>query len=577
MSFMDFYAIENSFAQGPAEAVPAGPSNAARARSAGPAPSADRAQPARSVSDRAILDAVGFGAALLLSWGSLHLMVLASRSALLALTQAFLVAVAAVSFVCVFFRNRSLAGLGRTGAALLIVAGALTAAFAFTVQPFARGLLFIIQQMCASGALACWTLRILAEDGLHQKLSACGGGCAGAGVLGIALYGVASSLGVVGNVTSYTTLALVVFGLAAVACGIVACIWKPLGEDAERNDIPPVVAQGEASSGGASPVRRAPSAQAAMFAAVCLAGAAVWFFDGITFNPYVHDMLSIELIADAVCMAGGALLVACARLRDGSRLSSSVFGCIALFLGLSILGIALVSASMEGAGLPIGLVEGSSVLLLCAAIAHLATTSRPSARLVEAALLCCAVPWAMQVGLVVKRSVGYSLATITPIVLVAIAALSIVSLVLNAQSARSISSLQEGYESELSRQQLDFAAERKAVERRAARQLERERKAREAAVEAVRHEISDRSPKETTSERVAEVLERWGLTDREREVATLAMQGRTITGIGSELGIAKQTVNYHLHNIYVKLGVDGKNEMVTRLYAAANEGDGDDE
>ena len=278
----------------------------------------------------------------------------------------------------------------------------------------------------------------------------------------------------------------------------------------------------------------------------------------------------IELIANAICLLGGLALVACARARNDNRIAAGVFGCIAAFLALAILGIALVSASMEGAGLPIGIIEGSSALLLCAGAAHLSTAEHVSLPFALAALVCCASPWAMSCGLAVKRSVGYSLATITPIVLVAIAALSIASLVLNAQSARNVSAMQHDHELELTRQQRDFAAVRSADRKRAAAQIERERQMRERAVEAARQEAAEIASSTSPSERFAQMLAGFGLTERESEVVMMAAQGHTIQGIGVELGIAKQTVNYHLHNIYRKLGVESKSEMLTFVNAAAN-------
>lgn len=540
--------------------------------------------PAQPVADdRSVFDALGFGASLLLAWGGLHLMVLASRSALNGLLHASVESVAILALACLVLRNRPQARIKLAGSLLLAIGGALTIAFSLVYQPAARGLLFVLQQGCAGGALACWTLRVLSEAGLRQELTACGGGCAGSGALGVVLYAVASPLGLVGNVVSYTTLALVVYGLAALVVAIATIAWKPAGSDQSRpyggasrgpagyDESSPY---GELTAGlGGSPAQPAAMrAQIAMFGAVCLAGVAASFFDGVTFNPYVHDMLSITLIANLVCTIGGILLVACARLRNARRVAPAMFGCVALFLGVAILGIALVSASLEGAGLPIGIVEGSSVLLLCAAVSHLASFERLNVHLVIAALACCSTPWAICCGLAVKRTVGYSLSTITPIVLVAIAVLSIASLVLNAQSARSISSMQEGYENELSRQQLDFEAERDAAKRRTAVQIERERKTRERAVQAARQEIIDRTPKETAEERYVAMLVERGLTEREVDVVMVAIQGHTIQDIGSELGIAKQTVNYHLHNIYAKLGVVSKSEMLKMVHAAAHEG-----
>jgi DNA-binding CsgD family transcriptional regulator len=48
------------------------------------------------------------------------------------------------------------------------------------------------------------------------------------------------------------------------------------------------------------------------------------------------------------------------------------------------------------------------------------------------------------------------------------------------------------------------------------------------------------------------------LTDREREVATMAAAGRASKEIAVELGVSRRTVDNHLHRAYTKLGVDGR-------------------
>ncbi len=48
------------------------------------------------------------------------------------------------------------------------------------------------------------------------------------------------------------------------------------------------------------------------------------------------------------------------------------------------------------------------------------------------------------------------------------------------------------------------------------------------------------------------------LTGRQKQVITLARQGRTIGEISNELGIHPHTVQIHLCNAYKKLGIPGK-------------------
>ena len=527
----------------------------------------------RQIADRAVVDAAGFGASLALAWGCLHVEMLNSRAALAGMPAASAIVLAAFVLVACLART-SVRKRGNLAGALALVAGGVCAVmFAFVFDPTARTVLFCVQQAFAGASLACWMLKALGGGDLRGRLVSVGSGCALAGVVGVAVFGFASSLGWIDNVAVYTTFAICCYGIVALVAGVVlvvtACRCGGHDESSPYVKATSVAARfiAPAQLGNPSPSARA---QAAMFAAICLAGVAVSFFDGVTFNPYVHDMPLIELIANAICLLGGLALVACARARNDSRIAAGVFGCIAVFLALAILGIALVSASMEGAGLPIGIIEGSSALLLCAGAAHLSTAEHVNLPFTLAALVCCASPWAMSCGLAVKRSVGYSLATITPIVLVAIATLSIASLVLNAQSARNVSAMQHDHELELTRQQRDFAAVRSADRKRAAAQIERERQMRERAVEAARQEAAEIASSTSPSERFAQMLAGFGLTERESEVVMMAAQGHTIQGIGVELGIAKQTVNYHLHNIYRKLGVESKSEMLTFVNAAAN-------
>ncbi len=58
--------------------------------------------------------------------------------------------------------------------------------------------------------------------------------------------------------------------------------------------------------------------------------------------------------------------------------------------------------------------------------------------------------------------------------------------------------------------------------------------------------------------RVAYLQERYGLTRRELEVATLLAQGRTNTAIANTLHISTHTARHHTQRVLGKLGVHSR-------------------
>ncbi|GAA4795051.1 BTAD domain-containing putative transcriptional regulator [Actinomycetospora chlora] len=64
--------------------------------------------------------------------------------------------------------------------------------------------------------------------------------------------------------------------------------------------------------------------------------------------------------------------------------------------------------------------------------------------------------------------------------------------------------------------------------------------------------------------------DRWadGLTDREREVTTLVGRGWTNPEIAAELFVSTKTVEYHLRNVYGKLGLAGRRALRDRVQQA---------
>ena len=55
------------------------------------------------------------------------------------------------------------------------------------------------------------------------------------------------------------------------------------------------------------------------------------------------------------------------------------------------------------------------------------------------------------------------------------------------------------------------------------------------------------------------------LSKREKEVTRLVLQGRSNKQIALALGIAVRTVEFHLKNVYGKLGVSSRIELVLNL------------
>ena len=67
------------------------------------------------------------------------------------------------------------------------------------------------------------------------------------------------------------------------------------------------------------------------------------------------------------------------------------------------------------------------------------------------------------------------------------------------------------------------------------------------------------------SERLLDVFDAAGLTDREKEIVTLMLQGKTNRAIAEELCITENTIKSHCRNIYLKFKVHNKSELLVEL------------
>ena len=86
-------------------------------------------------------------------------------------------------------------------------------------------------------------------------------------------------------------------------------------------------------------------------------------------------------------------------------------------------------------------------------------------------------------------------------------------------------------------------------------------------------EGADVTPPRTPTDRSPAPADPWGLSDREREVLALLVEGRTNRQIGEALFISDKTASVHVTHILVKLGVSSRTEAALLALRAGMVGD----
>jgi len=62
----------------------------------------------------------------------------------------------------------------------------------------------------------------------------------------------------------------------------------------------------------------------------------------------------------------------------------------------------------------------------------------------------------------------------------------------------------------------------------------------------------------------APVVNSFGLTKREIQILELAARGVTNKHIGEQLNLSNRTIEVHMHNVFMKLGVSSRTQAVTK-------------
>lgn len=70
----------------------------------------------------------------------------------------------------------------------------------------------------------------------------------------------------------------------------------------------------------------------------------------------------------------------------------------------------------------------------------------------------------------------------------------------------------------------------------------------------------------------AELARTWGLTRREQEVLVQLAQGRDLAFMEERFTLSRNTVKMHIRNVYAKLGVHGKQEVIDLVEATRHRG-----
>ncbi|MBO4365556.1 MAG: LuxR family transcriptional regulator [Eggerthellaceae bacterium] len=503
---------------------------------------------------------------------SLHLLMLNSRVATSSLSLASIVCLtvlATITFVSWKENRDEPQPLAFERTAALCCAAAYTIAsiiFAISYLPPLRAICFAAIVASASGLVLCEAARLSQLDKHTFAMTLTASATIGALAL-LVIAGVGALAGFRANMANYTLFCIaaniILIGIWAYAFRIQRqspenpCSCFPDddfvdGDSIEGDPIDnaPTNANSvsEESDNEIDPeyMRFDPSSLA-LFATVCVASMGATFFDGFSFNPFVRDVVSMDLARFAIDAAAGMAALAVIARLGAMRFNRTMTAIVTLILCLCITGIVALSIGITGSetvGTVIVCASHDLLLLAGLGMAFLVIPFRPkvTCAMASCVVLFCGGAPLMALGIGSKHSIGYSLSTVTPMVVGVIALLAIASLATSAHMSGRMRDLRESHAVELTQQKRDLTTRRE-------RDLSEER--RSTALTAAIGEVP--------------------LSKREKEAALHAMLGITNKEIAMRMGISEKTVAFHLSNFYHKTGIDGKTTLVSIGYDEEDE------
>lgn len=253
------------------------------------------------------------------------------------------------------------------------------------------------------------------------------------------------------------------------------------------------------------------------------------FANGFNYIPYLYDWGYIALLRALISGSIGIVLIASAH-RNADAPTLAFNALFALALGSTVAGLAFLASDDVLCGFfsRVFLGIGIDCFFSLGAVFILQSQNMCSrSAFLPLCLLGMGWVWMWGIGLAFKQITGYDPSIIAPAASISIAALTVVSL-----STSFVRSNQPDETPTISQDACNIDVEQA-----------------EFIVEKTRREI----------------LEGYGLSPRETQVALLTIDGLTAQTVSDQLGISIATVKFHLGNTYKKLDILSKAELIQRV------------
>ena len=430
-----------------------------------------------------------------------------------------------------------------------------------------RVLPFCLQSLCAIPHIAAW------GDLLGHKLCI--------RTLGlVATAGIAAALIALVTSVAPSWLAFVLLAVLPACSG--ACAFLLQGTKGAASNViaapnPSTAGQPDETSGQAEAPAPAHDAHLALRDAegarnrallilltlLCAASFAVSLFDGLATSPYIANSTTVGAVSTGIFVLVAALAIAAGawlfkrcqqehgdeeaieppRTRRARTLLTLVHALSAAALVLLVAGALLLSLGLPGtmtSAIGMTMAARNLLLLLCWAAfpqVRQEPDGKPGEHVILLALFS-GIPYAQYLGAWIAKTAQltfYGLVNASSALIAFIAVLAIVYTALRIQWAGTGDA--------------DEDVTRKDSEKAQTSPEERRELSIEEIHEALRaHWLS--------------LMEPYHLTEREREVVLLLIDGQTMGGIAEQLFITERTVKFHCRNAYAKLGVHSKKELM---------------